>query len=154
MRKLSYVFLSGTSGVTYPQKPICQKRQLVDHKQIILKGVLPTISASVAVDPIKKTVYEPLIIVNNKTDTSIVVLFDIATGSTYLLNDLQNGVDVSKTIAAGQTVMLGEGDQYIKHLIPKNTKISARAVGADATTGEVILTLYGKSYNVADHRAF
>ncbi len=141
-------------NLSYPQKPINQNKQLVDHKQIILKGVLPTVSASAVVDPIKKTVYEPLIVVNNKTDTSVVVvLFDMATGSTYTLNDLENGIAVSKTILAGQTVMIGVGDQYIKNLIPQNTKISVRAVGTDATSGEVIMTLYGKSYKVADHRA-
>lgn len=137
----------------YPSKPINQNKILVEHKQVLIKGVMPTKDSSVAVDPLKKSVYEPLLVVSNRTNVDIaVVLFDMSNG-TYALADLESGLMVSKTIGAGKTVMLGQGDQLIRHMIPRGTKVSVRALTADATSGEVIMTLYGKSYKVADHRA-
>lgn len=137
----------------YHAKPINQHKILIDHKQVLIKGVQPIVASSATVDPLKKSVYEPLLVVSNRTDTDIaVVLFDMNNG-TYGLTELETGQQLSKTIGAGKTVMLGAGDQLIKHMIPKGTKVSVKAIGKDATSGEVIMTLYGKSYRVADHRA-
>ena len=138
------------SGMSYPAKPIDQNLQLREYKKVVLKNVSVVHTGSTWSEPLSKTIYDPVLVVTNTTDKSVVVGISTGSGS---VTDLETGQLISKDILTGRTAIIGAGDQLLKSMIPKGYLIGCRSVAETPTTGNVTVTLYGKSYECTDHRA-